>query len=76
MIPPKDKLLGLAERLPADVKRALLEPGAAIPDSLWFGRYRDLRESVPDNGWQWRWSKKGRAVAAALHSRSQKDEKE
>ena len=54
----------IAARLPKDVKRALTEDGAAIPDSLWFGKWSHLRATV--NAYTWTWSGFGLAVRAAI----------
>ena len=54
----------IIKRLPRKVVLALTAKGSPIPDSLWFGEFSHLRESV--DGVRWRWSPLGEEVRALL----------
>lgn len=59
------QVANLADSLPADVVRALIEQGKRpIPDSLWFGQYSHLRARV--DACRWTWSPLGERVRAYL----------
>lgn len=60
----------IAAELPADVVKALTVEGAPIPDSLWFGKYANLRSPTVHG---WRLSPLGLRLRAHLEQHHAKD---